>query len=93
MTGTILRRASWSWDALAVPNGHPVDPHLPRNIFQCGLFYLDLAETLYGFVADSNTRFATQTSREQGPWVAKARAFLKEADIAWTEHLVAHVKS
>ena len=90
MTGTILRRASWSWDALAAPNGHPWDPHLPRNIFQCGLFYLGLAETLYRFLADSNTWFAPQTCREQGPWVVKARTFLKEADIAWTEHLVAN---
>lgn len=100
ISGTFPQRLSWPHDISAAPTydsyaqrigfAHLNDPSLPRNVFQFCLVYLDLAETLYGFVTDQDTRFATQVYREQGAWVVKARAFLKEADMAWSTHLVAN---
>lgn len=88
MTGAIVRRASWSWDAFREP--YPHDPHLPQNIFQCCLAYLALAETLRKFVADVRPHIATEAWREAALWTLRARVFLQGIDEAWDAYLSTH---
>jgi len=85
MAGTSRHRRNSQFDASTTLWG--VDPTLPSSIFQCCLVYLALAEALYAFVAAGGAPFGVQSYREQQPWIARARDFLKEADIAWNAHL------